>query len=222
MDDRIENAFTNTENKIAEQSTSLDTVLTALEGKAAGSGDISLGLTSAAVGQTIKVKTVDTDGRPTSWEAADMGSGSGEVWEKVCDETTTEDINEWRHTSEALKAYKKLKFDFNYQISAADSDRLFFNGRNSSSFAIFGAGYSGDKFRKITGVIYPDEIKGVVVAEGGVQKQASVAISSNLQGAAAWWEQSDTVSQFPISSIGFRANTAAIVAGSRFKVWGCK
>lgn len=38
MDDRIENAFTNTENKIAEQGTSLDTVLTALEGKAAGSG----------------------------------------------------------------------------------------------------------------------------------------------------------------------------------------
>lgn len=75
MDDRIENAFTNTENKIAQQSTSLDTVLTALEGKAAGSGsDISLGLTSAAVGQTIKVKTVDTDGRPTSWEAANMVS----------------------------------------------------------------------------------------------------------------------------------------------------
>lgn len=38
MDDRIENAFTNTENKIAEQSASLDTVLSALEGKAAGSG----------------------------------------------------------------------------------------------------------------------------------------------------------------------------------------
>ncbi len=38
MDDRIENAFTNTENKIAEQGTSLDTVLSALEGKAAGGG----------------------------------------------------------------------------------------------------------------------------------------------------------------------------------------
>lgn len=49
---------------------------------AAGSGsDISLGLTSAAVGQTIKVKTVDTDGRPTSWETADMASG--EVWETL-------------------------------------------------------------------------------------------------------------------------------------------
>lgn len=76
MDDRIENAFTNTENKIAEQSASLDAVLTALEGKAAGSGDISLGLTSAAVGQTIKVKTVDTHGRPTSWEAINR------VWQK--------------------------------------------------------------------------------------------------------------------------------------------
>lgn len=58
---------------------------------AAGSGDISLGLTSAAVGQTIKVKTVDTHGRPTSWEAADM-SGSGEVWEKVAEVTTTEEV----------------------------------------------------------------------------------------------------------------------------------
>lgn len=43
---------------------------------AAGSGDISLGLTSATVGQTIKVKTVDTDGRPTSWEAADVPSNA--------------------------------------------------------------------------------------------------------------------------------------------------
>lgn len=46
---------------------------------AAGSGDISLGLTSASVGQTIKVKTVDTDGRPTSWEAADISMD--EQWE---------------------------------------------------------------------------------------------------------------------------------------------
>lgn len=51
----------------------------------AGSGgtDISLGVT-AAVGQTIKVKTVDADGKPTAWEAADMTSGgSGETWELI-------------------------------------------------------------------------------------------------------------------------------------------
>lgn len=82
MSNNIAEAITTKNEVIAQQGTSLDTVLTALEGKAAGSGDISLGLTSASVGQTIKVKTVDTDGRPTSWEAADM-SGSGEVWENV-------------------------------------------------------------------------------------------------------------------------------------------
>lgn len=38
MDDRLEAAFTGAENTIAAQGTSLDTVLTALEGKAAGSG----------------------------------------------------------------------------------------------------------------------------------------------------------------------------------------
>lgn len=59
---------------------------------AAGSGDISLRITSATAGQTIKVKTADTDGRPTSWEAADMVSGSGEVWEKVAEVTTTEEV----------------------------------------------------------------------------------------------------------------------------------
>ena len=42
-----------------------------------GGTDISLGLTSAAVGQTIKVKAVDESGKPTAWEAANMPSGSG-------------------------------------------------------------------------------------------------------------------------------------------------
>ena len=36
-----------------------------------GGTDISLGLTAATVGQTIKVKAVDTDGKPTAWESAD-------------------------------------------------------------------------------------------------------------------------------------------------------
>ena len=36
---------------------------------AAGRSDISLGLTSASVGQIIKVKAVDESGKPTAWEA---------------------------------------------------------------------------------------------------------------------------------------------------------
>ena len=48
---------------------------------AAGGADISLGLTSAAVGQTIKVKAIDESGKPTAWEAANMQSG--DRWELI-------------------------------------------------------------------------------------------------------------------------------------------
>ena len=41
---------------------------------AASGTDISLGLTSASVGQTIKVKAVDESGKPTAWEAVDIPS----------------------------------------------------------------------------------------------------------------------------------------------------
>lgn len=54
--------------------------------------DISLGVT-ATVGQTIKVKAVDANGKPTAWEAVDMEAGDTEVWEKVCQVTTTEDVS---------------------------------------------------------------------------------------------------------------------------------
>ena len=55
--------------------------------------DISLGVTGATVGQTIKVKAVDADGKPTAWEAVDMAAGDTEAWEKVCEVTTTEDVS---------------------------------------------------------------------------------------------------------------------------------
>ena len=54
-----------------------------------GSSDISLGLTSATIGQTIKVKAVDTDGKPTAWEAVDMAGG--ETWELINEVTLSED-----------------------------------------------------------------------------------------------------------------------------------
>ena len=54
--------------------------------------DISLGVT-ATVGQTIKVKAVDADGKPTAWEAVNMAAGDAEVWEKVCEVTTNENVS---------------------------------------------------------------------------------------------------------------------------------
>ena len=82
MSENIAAAIAAKNEVIAQQGTSLDEVAAVLETKAAGGTDISLGLTSATVGQTIKVKAVDESGKPTAWEAADMPSG-GEHWEKI-------------------------------------------------------------------------------------------------------------------------------------------
>ena len=49
-------------------------------GGGGSSTDISLGLTAATIGQTIKVKAVDTDGKPTAWEAVDMGGKEELTW----------------------------------------------------------------------------------------------------------------------------------------------
>ena len=75
--------------KLDELQTEIDEI------KAGGVGgtDISLGVTGATVGQTIKVKAVDADGKPTAWEAVDMAAGDAEVWEKVCQVTTTENVS---------------------------------------------------------------------------------------------------------------------------------
>ena len=59
---------------------------------AASNADISLGLASASVGQTIKVKAVNEQGMPTAWEAADMPTGE-EDFELIFMDTVTEDAN---------------------------------------------------------------------------------------------------------------------------------
>ena len=53
----------------------------AVRGIPSGGTDISLGLTAATVGQTVKVKAVDADGKPTEWEAVDMLPKSPTDWE---------------------------------------------------------------------------------------------------------------------------------------------
>ena len=49
--------------------------------------DISLGITSAAVGDIVKVKAVDASGKPTEWEAAELEK----PWTKIIDLEITEE-----------------------------------------------------------------------------------------------------------------------------------
>ena len=91
MSENIAAAIAAKNEVIAQQGTSLDEVAAVLETKAAGGTDISLGLTSAAVGQIIKVKAIDESGKPTAWEAANMPSGGGH-WETVLDTVWEQDV----------------------------------------------------------------------------------------------------------------------------------
>lgn len=47
----------------------------------------SLGITSAKVGQIVKIAAVDASGVPTAWSPVDMPGGGGETWEKLYDGT---------------------------------------------------------------------------------------------------------------------------------------
>nr|DAG46807.1 MAG TPA: nucleoid-associated protein [Caudoviricetes sp.] len=53
---------------------------------APGKDGAGMDITGATVGQIAKISAVDTDGKPTAWEPADLpGGGSGETWEKIAE-----------------------------------------------------------------------------------------------------------------------------------------
>ena len=87
--------------------------------------DISLNVTGATVGQTIKVKAVDADGKPTAWEAVDVAAVDTEVWEKVCQVTTTEDVSFIYQPFDGY--YKKIRAIFLGKSTAACEARVYPN-----------------------------------------------------------------------------------------------
>ena len=52
--------------------------------------DISLNVTGATVGQTVKISAVDSNGVPTAWVPVDMTAGKELSWIEVVDTTTSE------------------------------------------------------------------------------------------------------------------------------------
>lgn len=88
--------------------------------------DTSLGLTSAAVGQTIKVKTVDADGKPTAWEAVDMASGGdGETWELINTSVVPAETHKLTITQDSAGkpfAYYELKYVIQVAVPSDKQD----------------------------------------------------------------------------------------------------
>ena len=94
--------------KLDELQTEIDEI------KAGGVGgtDISLNVTGATVGQTIKVKAVDADGKPTAWEAVDMAAG--EAWETLAETTLEEESVPILNIGAMASSFSRLRFYFTF------------------------------------------------------------------------------------------------------------
>ena len=205
------------------------------DGQGGGSGgtDISLGLTSAMVGQTIKVKAVDTDGKPTAWEAAE----SGEKWEKIAEIIIPDDAEE----SNALTINKDLngqpfsllkarlcgKFP-KYTGGSTIPNVMFamLNGKTTGnpSPAVYTSLWPKVETARLVGVVYEVDVSGVQVIES-VLRSAGGGWGENM---GMYGSSSSTYVKYftdslwakPITSIG--GTGMLIYPGCKFVLYGVR
>ncbi len=205
------------------------------DGQGGGSGgtDISLGLTSATVGQTIKVKAVDTDGKPTAWEAAE----SGEKWEKIAEIIIPDDAEESNALTinkdlngqpfSLLKARLCSKFP-KYTGGSAIPGFSFamLNGRanGNPSPAVYTSLWPKVETARLVGVVYEVDVSGVQVIES-VLRSAGGGWGENM---GMYGSSSSTYVKYftdslwakPITSIG--GTGMLIYPGCKFVLYGVR
>ena len=205
------------------------------DGQGGGSGgtDISLGLTSATVGQTIKVKAVDTDGKPTAWEAVE----SGEKWEKIAEIIIPDDAEE----SNALTIDK----DINGQPFSLLKARLcskfpkytggstipgfsfaMLNGRanGNPSPAVYTSLWPKVETARLVGVVYEVDVSGAQVIES-VLRSSGGGWGENMGMYGSAYSTyvkyfTDSLWAKPITSIGGVA--MLIYPGCKFVLYGVR
>ena len=205
------------------------------DGQGGGSGgtDISLGLTSATVGQTIKVKAVDTDGKPTAWEAAE----SGEKWEKIAEIIIPDDAEESNaltinkdlngHPFSLLKARLCGKFP-KYTGGSTIPNVMFamLNGRanGNPSPAVYTSLWPKVETARLVGAVYEVDVSGVQVIES-VLRSAGGGWGENM---GMYGSSSSTYVKYftdslwakPITSIG--GTGMLIYPGCKFVLYGVR
>ena len=205
------------------------------DGQGSGSGgtDISLGLTSATVGQTIKVKAVDANGKPTAWEAAE----SGGKWEKIAEIIIPDDAEE----SNALTINKDLngqpfsllkarlcgKFP-KYTGGSTIPNVMFamLNGKTTGnpSPAVYTSLWPKVETARLVGVVYEVDVSGVQVIES-VLRSAGGGWGENMgmygSSASTYVKYfTDSLWAKPITSIG--GTGMLIYPGCKFVLYGVR
>ena len=203
------------------------------QGGSSGGTDISLGLTSATVGQTIKVKAVDTDGKPTAWEAAE----SGEKWEKIAEIiipdgaeesnalTIDKDIN--GQPFSLLKARLCGKFP-KYTGGSTIPNVMFamLNGKTTGnpSPAVYTSLWPKVETARLVGAVYEVDVSGVQVIES-VLRSAGGGWGENMgmygSSASTYVKYfTDSLWAKPITSIG--GTGMLIYPGCKFVLYGVR
>ena len=198
-----------------------------------GGRDISLGLTSATVGQTIKVKSVNADGKPTAWEAAE----SGEKWEKIAEIiipdnaeesnalTINKDLN--GQPFSLLKARLCSKFPkYTGGSTIPNFSFAMLNGRSGGnpSPAVYTSLWPKIEAARFTGVVYEVDVSGVQMIESSLRSpnngwsdNMGMYGSSNSIYAEYF---TDSLWAKPITSIG--GTGMLIYPGCKFVLYGVR
>ena len=110
--------------------------------------DISLNVTGATVGQTIKVKAVDADGKPTAWEAVDMAAGDTDVWEELTHFVSTADnpVSSVKQTFSA-GAYKKIYIVGRIVLSGTHNPLIYIDSDHMGAPKVFANQATSGTFR---------------------------------------------------------------------------
>ena len=216
--------------KLDELQTEIDEI------KAGGVGgtDISLGVTGATVGQTIKVKAVDADGKPTAWEAVDMAAGDTEVWEKVCEVTTTENVSFIYQPFGGY--YKKIRAIFLGESTAACTVWVYPNTETRPLGAdiayIFNAPYANAGKYVIVGEFSSSPYPASDSSDNWYHGRCSIATKWNPHGLHVGWGDSlfdnyidDTYAKDiaqGVKSLYWTHSAGEIKAGAHMVVYGVK
>ena len=198
-----------------------------------GSVDMSLGVTSAEVGQMVRIKAVDAEGRPSAWAA--------EKWEKIAEIIIPDDAEE----TDALTIDK----DLNGQPFALLKARLCgkfpkYTGTSTiptNSFAMLNGraeecprptAYTGlwskVKTASCTGSVYEVDVSGVQMVEGVLRAPAGGWSDDTDKDYNTYGSTSSVYSRYytdslwakPITSIG--GTGMLIYPGCRFVLYGVR
>lgn len=195
------------------------------KGDPGGPSDVTLGLLGASVGQTVKIKTVDANGKPTVWEAADMASGND--WTTIIDTTLESDVSRLFYGNLAYKevelwlewdSAQSMKLFYALNVPNASANMGEYHNVQDTSARSIGAFYMKafiNPHRKVCSAYAPS-------LYGGVNKTQVAQLNMLISSFGAGLVPVDRITSDNITSISFaNADTDGVIpAGTRVVLRG--